>query len=139
MKRVSLQAGFTLIEIMVVVFILGLLVTLVAPKIIGRTDQARQTKARADVKAIEEALKLYKLDNGFYPSTGEGLEALMSPSSRARNFNPDGYLEKMPEDPWGTPYQYLNDGRNFIVLSLGADGIEGGDGYDADIDQHGIR
>ena len=73
MKRVSMQAGFTLIEIMVVVFILGLLVTLVAPKIIGRTDQARQTKARADIAAIEESMKLFKLDNGFYPSSGEGI------------------------------------------------------------------
>jgi len=139
MKRLSLQAGFTLIEIMVVVFILGLLVTLVAPKIIGRTDQARQTKAAADIKAIEQALKLFKLDNGFYPTSGEGLQALVAPPPRARNFNPEGYLEAVPEDPWGNPYIYGFDGRNIFIASLGADGVEGGEGYNADIDQSGLR
>ncbi len=136
MKRVSMQAGFTLIEIMVVVFILGLLVTLVAPKIIGRTDQARQTKARADIKAIEESMKLFKLDNGFYPSTGEGIQALVQPPPRARRFNPDGYLDKVPLDPWGQEYAYLNDGRNIRIISFGANGVEGGDGYDRDIDNY---
>ncbi len=139
MKRLSLQAGFTLIEIMVVVFILGLLVTLVAPKIIGRTDQARQTKAAADIKAIEQALKLFKLDNGFYPTTGEGIQALVSAPPRARGFNPEGYLETVPEDPWGNPYAYVNDGRAFAIVSMGADGVEGGEGYNADIDQNGVR
>ena len=98
--------GFTLIEIMVVVFILGLLVTLVAPKVIGRTDEARQTKAAADLKAIEGALHLYKLDNGFYPSTGQGLNALVrEPESGLvpRNWNSEGYLEKVPTDSWGSP------------------------------------
>src|SRR5512134_1638575 len=98
MRRLTASAGFTLIEIMVVVFILGLLVTLVAPKIIGRTDQARQTKAAADVKAIEEALHLFKLDNGFYPNTGEGLASLVTPPPRAKGFNPDGYLPRVPVD-----------------------------------------
>jgi len=139
MKRMSLQAGFTLIEIMVVVFILGLLVTLVAPKIIGRTDQARQTKAAADIKAIEQALKLFKLDNGFYPTSGEGLQALVTAPPRARHPNPEGYLENVPEDPWGNPYIYGFDGRNLYIASLGADGVEGGEGYNADIDQNGLR
>jgi general secretion pathway protein G len=139
MRRASLQAGFTLIEIMVVVFILGLLVTLVAPKIIGRTDQARQTKAAADVKAIEEALHLFKLDNGFYPNTGEGLTALVSPPPRARGFNPDGYLARVPVDPWGNEYVYMSDGYNIVIKSLGADGIEGGEGYNADIDNLSMR
>src|SRR5262245_42600952 len=98
MRRFSLQAGFTLIEIMVVVFILGLLVTLVAPKVIGKTDQARVVKARADIKAIEDAANLFKLDNGFYPPS---LEAMTVAPPNAPNFDPDGYLARVPQDPWG--------------------------------------
>jgi general secretion pathway protein G len=139
MRRSSMQAGFTLIEIMVVVFILGLLVTLVAPKIIGRTDQARQTKASADVRAIEEALHLFKLDNGFYPTTAEGLAALVTPPPRARRASPDGYLPKVPIDPWGQEYAYMSDGHDYIVRSYGADLVEGGEGYNADIDNHTIE
>ena len=100
------EAGFTLIEIMVVVFILGLLVTLVAPRIVGRTDEARKVKALADVKKIEEALHLYKLDNGTYPTTDQGLQALVTRPEAGnipRRWNPDGYLESVPVDPWGTP------------------------------------
>ena len=138
MRRVSLQAGFTLIEIMVVVFILGLLVTLVAPRIIGRTDEARVTKAKADIKAIEEALNMFKLDNGFYPSTAEGIAALVQAPPRAKRFNPDGYLSKIPIDPWGNEYVYSTDGRDTIVMSLGADGVEGGEGYNADIDSRAL-
>src|SRR3990172_2748319 len=129
--------GFTLIEILVVVFILGLLVTLVVPKVIGRTDEARRTKAAADIKAIEEALHLYKLDNGFYPTTEQGLEALVRrPDSGPipRNWNRDGYLEKAPLDPWGTPYVYLADGELYVLRSYGADGEEGGEGKYADLD-----
>src|SRR5882762_4817294 len=117
MRRMTLQAGFTLIEIMVVVFILGLLVTLVAPRIIGRTDEARRTKAKADIKAIEEALNMFKLDNGFYPSSGEGIAALVQAPPRARRFNPDGYLSKVPVDPWGNEYLYQSDGRDVIIVS----------------------
>jgi general secretion pathway protein G len=134
MQRLRAHAGFTLIEIMVVVFILGLLVTLVAPKIIGRTDEARRTKALADIKGIEEALHLFKLDNGFYPTTDQGLQALVTKPSNARNFNPEGYLDKAPVDPWGNPYAYFSDGQNFIIKSYGADGQEGGEGKNADID-----
>ncbi len=137
-RMMSSTAGFTLIEIMVVVFILGLLVALVAPKIIGRTDDARVTKAKADVKAIEEALNLFKLDNGFYPSSGEGLIALIQAPPRARKFSPDGYLSKVPVDPWGNEYLYQSDGRQVVIVSLGADGVEGGDGYNADISNHNI-
>jgi general secretion pathway protein G len=133
MRRLTAQVGFTLIEIMVVVFILGLLVTLVAPRIIGRTDQARHTKALADIKAIEEAMHMFKLDNGFYPSTSEGIAALVSPPPRARNFNPDGYLPQMPKDPWDHDYIYSFDGRDIHIWSLGADGVEGGEGANADI------
>ena len=134
MQRLRAQAGFTLIEIMVVVFILGLLVTLVAPKIIGRTDEARRTKALADIKGIEEALHLFKLDNGFYPTTDQGIQALVTRPSNAKNYSADGYLDKLPVDPWGNPYVYFSDGQNYIVKSYGADGQEGGDGKNADID-----
>jgi general secretion pathway protein G len=134
MRRLFARAGFTLIEIMVVVFILGLLVTLVAPKIIGRTDEARRTKPQADIKGIEEALHLFKLDNGFYPTTDQGIQALVTRPSNARNYNPDGYLDKLPIDPWGNPYVYFSDGQDFIIKSYGADGQEGGEGKNADID-----
>ena len=131
------QAGFTLIEIMVVVFILGLLVTLVAPRIVGRTDEARKVKAVADVKKIEEALHLYKLDNGIYPTTDQGLQALVTRPETGnvpRRWNPDGYLETLPVDPWGNPYAFLSDGDTYSVKSYGADGAEGGEGKYADID-----
>lgn len=139
MHRTSKQAGFTLIEIMVVVFILGLLVTLVAPRIIGRTDEARVTKAKADIKAIESAMNMFKLDNGFYPSSAEGIAALVQAPPRAKRFNPDGYLAKVPSDPWGNEYVYQSDGRNIVIVSLGADGVEGGDAYNADIDSRSIE
>jgi len=134
MQRLRSSAGFTLIEIMVVVFILGLLVTLVAPKIIGRTDEARRTKALADIKGIEEALHLFKLDNGYYPTTAEGLQGLVQKPANAKNWNPDGYLDKLPIDPWGNPYVYFGDGQEYIVKSYGGDGQEGGEGKNADID-----
>ena len=130
-------AGFTLIEIMVVVFILGLLITLVAPRILGRTDEARQTKAAADIKSIEQALSLYKLDTGGFPTTEQGLQALVSPPTSgppAQRWNADGYLEKLPVDPWGQGYVFRSDGNNFSILSFGADGVEGGEGKNADID-----
>jgi general secretion pathway protein G len=135
------QQGFTLIEIMVVVFILGLLVTIVAPKIIGRSDEARRTKAAADIKAIEQALHLYKLDNGSYPTTEQGLKALVAkPESGIipARWNPDGYLEKVPFDPWGRSYIYLSNGDKFILKSLGADGEEGGEGKYADVDSRDL-
>jgi general secretion pathway protein G len=138
MERLRARAGFTLIEIMVVVFILGLLVTLVAPKIIGRTDEARRTKALADIKGIEEAMHLFKLDNGFYPTTDQGLQALVTRPSNARNYSPDGYLDKLPIDPWGNPYVYFSDGQNYIIKSYGADGQEGGEGKNADIDSRAL-
>ena len=126
---------------MVVVFILGLLVTLVAPKIIGRSDEARRTKAAADIKAIEQALHLYKLDNGTYPTTDQGLKALVTkPESGVMpaRWNPDGYLEKLPIDPWGHMYIYLSNGDKFLLKSLGADGEEGGEGKYADVDSRDL-
>jgi general secretion pathway protein G len=130
-------AGFTLLEVMVVVFILGLLATLVAPRVLGRTDEAKRTKALADMKAVEQALNLYRLDTGEYPTTQQGLEALVKRPTTPplpRVWNPEGYLERVPLDPWGRPYVYLADGRRFTLKSLGADGVEGGEGRFADVD-----
>jgi general secretion pathway protein G len=141
MKRLRETSGFTLIEIMVVVFILGLLITLVAPRILGRTDEARQTKAAADIKAIEQALALYKLDNGSFPTSEQGLQALVTRPTTGlipRRWNPDGYLEKPPIDPWGTPYVYQSDGNAYVLRSFGADGAEGGEGKNADIDSRDL-
>jgi general secretion pathway protein G len=117
---------------------------LVAPRIIGRTDQARATKAAADIKGIEEALHLYKLDMGHYPSSAQGLAALVAGGGGTaaggigRNYNPEGYLEKIPIDPWGNQYAYVSDGSSFIVKSYGADGVEGGDSKNADIDSRDL-
>ena len=130
-------AGYTLLEIMVVVFILGLLATLVAPRILGRAEDARRTKAVADMKGIEQALNLYRLDTGSYPATAQGLGALVRRPDTPpvpRNWNPNGYLERVPVDPWGNPYVYVSDGNRFTLKSLGADGVEGGEGKFADLD-----
>lgn len=135
------QSGFTLIEIMVVVIILGVLATFVVPKILDRPDQARVTKAQADIKAIEGALKLYRLDNGFYPSSEQGLRALVEKpeiSPIPRNWKTGGYLDQRgaPEDPWGNPFVYRSpaeDGRDYQIISYGADGEPGGEGVNADI------
>ncbi len=130
--------GFTLIEVMVVVVILGILAAVVVPKIMDNPDKARVTKAKADIRAFESALDLYKLDNFNYPSTDQGLEALVSKpagSPEAKNWKAGGYLGKLPNDPWGNPYQYLQPGSHGSVdiFSYGADGRPGGEGVEADI------
>jgi general secretion pathway protein G len=130
--------GFTLIEIMVVVVILAILAALIVPRIMSRPDEARVVAARQDIRAIEQALKLYRLDNQRYPSTEQGLDALVKPPTLPPlppNWKTGGYLERLPRDPWGNAYQYLNPGlRGEIdVFSFGADGIAGGEGFDADI------
>jgi general secretion pathway protein G len=130
--------GFTLLEVMVVVVILGILAALVVPKIISRPDEARVIAAKQDIASVMQALKLYRLDNQRYPTTEQGLQALVArPVSApiAPNWKSGGYLERLPKDPWGGPYQYLNPGvRGEIDLySLGADGVPGGEGNDADI------
>lgn len=138
-KIVNQRAGFTLIEVIVVIVILGILAAIVAPKLIGRTDDAKLTEAKVQIRNFETALKLYKLDNGFYPETEQGLQALSAAPTTGRvpkNFRKDGYLEGgIPLDPWGNPYIYLSPGTqgDFEIVSLGADGKEGGEGYDADI------
>lgn len=130
--------GFTLIEIMVVVVILAVLAALIVPRIMSRPDEARVVAARQDIRALEQALKLYRLDNQRYPSTEQGLDALVKPPTLPPlppNWKAGGYLERLPRDPWGNAYQYLNPGlRGEIdVFSYGADGIAGGEGFDADI------
>ena len=132
----SLQGGFTLIEIMVVVVILGLLSALIVPNIIGRPDEARVTAARTDIVAIGNSLELYRLDNGFYPSSDQGLEALVSEPAgfpEPRKWSPGGYLKKIPEDPWSELYMLFSEDRTMDVYSFGADRQEGGEGVDADI------
>jgi len=131
------ERGFTLIEIMVVVVIIGILATIIAPKIFDKPDQARRVKAQADIKQIVAALNLYRLDHFKYPSADEGLQALVTPPADPNNSNAPngGYLDKPPMDPWQHPYQYLNPGVHgeVDVMSYGRDGQPGGEGYDADI------
>ena len=136
--RRALPRGFTLIEILVVIVILGVLAALIVPNVISRPDEARATVARSDIAAIVSALKLYRLDNQRYPTSDQGLAALVAKPEQAPvppNWKPGGYLEKLPKDPWGRPYVYLNPGvRGEIeVMSFGADGQSGGTGPDADI------
>jgi len=133
-----LQRGFTLIEIMVVVVIMGILAALVVPKLMGRTDDARIIAARQDIATVMQALKLYRLDNQRYPSTEQGLQSLISkPASgpASDGWKTGGYIDKLPKDPWGAPYQYLSPGvkGEIDVFSYGADGQPGGAGNDADI------
>lgn len=130
------QAGFTLIEIMVVVVIIGVLAALIGPAVLDRADDAKATAAKADVSNLMQALKLYKLDNGRYPTGEQGLDSLVRrPTVGAIPPNWRPYVEKLPADPWGHPYQYANPGVNgeIDVFSLGADGQPGGEGRDADI------
>jgi len=132
------QAGFTLIEIMVVVVILGILAALVVPQVMSRPDQAKVTAAQNDIRAIGAALDMYKLDNHSYPSTQQGIEALVSRpggNPQPRNWNKEGYLKRLPADPWGNPYQFLAPGTKgpYDLFSFGADGKPGGSGLDTDI------
>src|SRR4026209_3012599 len=138
MKLPNRQTGFTLLEVMVVVVILGILAALVVPKIISRPDEARVIAAKQDLASIMQALKLYRLDNQRYPSTEQGLQALVvQPTTAALppNWKAGGYIERLPRDPWGNPYQYLNPGvhSEIDIFSFGADGALGGEGNDADI------
>ncbi|HET9651648.1 MAG TPA: type II secretion system major pseudopilin GspG [Usitatibacter sp.] len=132
------HVGFTLIEVLVVVAILGILAAIVVPRIMDRPDEAKRVAARADIAAIVQALKLYRLDNGFYPATDQGLLALVQrPATNPvpPNWKQGGYLERLPKDPWGTDYQYLSPGVHgeIDVFSLGADRTRGGEGSGADI------
>ena len=130
MQRKAKQKGFTLIEIMVVVVIIGLLATLILPKVLGRQEEAMVTKASSDIRALTSALKLYKLDNFKYPGTSEGLDVLVSGAKDGK-----GYIDRLPTDPWGSDYQYLFPGekQEFDIWSFGADGQLGGSEVNADI------
>ncbi len=135
-------AGFTLIEVLVVVVILGILAAIVVPRIMDQPDRARVTKARQDIQALVTGLNLYKLDNFSYPSTDQGLDALVaSPQGlpEARNWKDGGYIDRLPSDPWGSPYLYLNPGvhGDIDIYSLGADGSPGGEGIRTDIGNWG--
>lgn len=132
------QRAFTLIEMMVVVAIIGLLATLILPRVLGRQEQAQVEKATADIQALSSAVKLYKLDNFNYPSTQQGLDALLTKPAGdppANNWKPGGYIERLPKDPWGNDYQYLSPGQHgdFDIWSSGSDGKPGGQGTAADI------
>jgi general secretion pathway protein G len=146
MNGISNNRGFTLIEIMVVVMILAALAALVAPKIMGRSDDAKIADAKVQIRNLESALKLYKLDNGIYPSTEQGLAALMTKPTTGqipKNYKAEGYLEsrKLPKDPWSNDFVYLSPGEHgdYDLSSLGADGARGGEGINADINSWDIR
>lgn len=130
------QQGFTLIEIMVVVVILGILAALIAPNVIGRIDEARVTAARNDIRTIESALQLYRMDNFRYPSTDEGIDALVNkPDDPDIKWPEGGYIPRLPRDPWNRPYLYLQPGNNgeYDLYTFGRDGEQGGEGPDSDI------
>lgn len=137
MDKRRAQSGFTLLEIIVVVAIIAILAAYIAPKVAGRVDDARISKAKSDIRVLESSLELYKLDNFVYPSSEQGLNALVNkPSgSELRNWRDGGYIKKLNKDPWGNDYQYLYPGNNgeFDVFSLGADAAVGGTGEAADI------
>jgi len=137
-RRPTGRSGFTLIEILVVVAILAIMASVIVPRIMSKPDEARVTKAMMDIKSLEGALTMYKLDNGSFPTTDQGLRALVEkPTSNPepRKWNPEGYLKKMPKDPWGGEYLYLSPGAHgdFDLICLGADGENGGEGFAADI------
>ena len=130
------MSGFTLIEILIVVVILGILGAVVVPNILSRPDTARVQAAQTDLRALSQTLEIYRLDNFQYPSSEQGLESLVDRPSgfpAPKNWNPEGYLKKLPTDPWGSPYLYEKTGSSYSLISLGADGQEGGEGFDADI------
>lgn len=139
MKRLRQnQAGFTLIEVMVVLAILGLIASMVVPNIMGSATKARVSKAVSDITKLEQMLDMYKLDNARYPTTEQGLEALVempTDDPEPRNYPADGYMKRLESDPWGNDYLYLSPGENgtIDIYSLGADGEEGGEGENADI------
>lgn len=146
MRRIRYRSGFTLIEILIVVVIIGILATVIIPNVLDRPEEARRTKAATDIKSIEQALLLYKLDNGFYPTTEQGLIALIEKPTVGKipkRWRSNGYLraKSVPKDPWGTQYQFISPGDNgdYDLISYGQDGRKGGEGDDADINNWEIE
>ncbi|MHC4116304.1 MAG: type II secretion system major pseudopilin GspG [Planctomycetota bacterium] len=136
-QQSTLRRGFTLIELMIVVVILGLLAATIMPKILSKPDRARVAKAKFEMRQIMTALALFKTENGRFPTTSEGLRALVSNPGGLPDYDPDGYLEKVPLDPWKNDYRYISPGiynKDFDMVSYGKDGENGGTGYDADIE-----
>ena len=144
--KIKSTHGFTLIELMVVIVILGILVSFIAPKIMGRPDEAKQVKARVQMESLETAIKLYKLDNGIYPMTEQGLQALVEQPQTGtlpKKWRKGGYLEKgrVPKDPWGNEFLYLSPGAHgdYDIISYGADGVPGGEEFNKDINSWEIE
>lgn len=140
------REGFTLIEIMVVVIILGILGALVVPQILNRPEQARRVKAKAEIATLSQSLDLYKLDNGFYPTTEQGLQALVQKPTGGgpvpNNWNPEGYIGDVPKDPWGNEYIFISPGVHspgFDIESYGQDGVDGGEGFAEDIESWNLN
>jgi general secretion pathway protein G len=138
--KIKTNHGFTLIELMVVIVILGILVSFIAPRLMGRPDEAKQVKARVQIESLETAIKLYKLDNGIYPTTEQGLQALVEQPQTGtlpKKWRKGGYLEKgkVPKDPWGNEFIYLSPGAHgdYDIIAYGADGVPGGEEFDKDI------
>ena len=132
-RRFKGQDGFTLIEIMVVILIIGLLALMVVPRLRGVADRAKRTKAQADIQELKQALDRYYLDNGSYPTTDQGLQALVAPPTGGRlpsNYEQGGYIEKLPSDPWGNQYFYQSDGSTYALKSFGPDGVQSADDID---------
>jgi len=137
----SLPTGFTLIELMIVVVILGLLATVVMPKVLDKPEQARRTKAKVDIRAIQSALALFKTDTGRFPTTSEGLQALVT-NPGIRGYGKEGYIERIPSDPWGSKYIYISPGvrsKDYDLLSYGKDREQGGTDDDADIESWNLE
>jgi len=134
------QGGFTLIEIMVVVIIIGILAAVVIPNLSTKPDEARVKKAKHDILTLENALEMYKMDNFKYPTTDQGLDALINKPASSETRSWKKYIKRLPEDPWGQPYQYLVTADGDIeISSFGADGVPGGEGFDADIKNTGLK
>ena len=132
-RRFRGQDGFTLIEIMVVILIIGLLALMVVPRLRGVADRAKRTKAQADIQELKQALDRYYLDNGSYPTTDQGLQDLVNPPTAGRvpsNYEQGGYIEKLPSDPWGNQYFYQSDGSSYALKSFGPDGVQSADDID---------